>query len=513
MGNFVPSDKYIKSGRARLVTQDDINIGLTALFLFNEGVGGTITDVTRNNYTAALTGGASWQNGKFGKTIKYNGTNGSHLYDPNIKGGQTFTYSFWVKRMQDGLRYPLYLGSNETAGVTGYGGISFYESLNSNVLRMEIAQGPTIARQSIIASSGAYGDMTGNFLWNHIVGVSDGSTLYLYLNGRLVGTATKTVTISWNTGFYSAIQNTQNPGGIGGDWFNGYIDNVRAYTNRALTASQVRRLYEDPYAGIETTMGVQALTLEGADAPSGNTTVDQTITGVSRIQATTTRTETGLARIQVITTQTKTGLARIQKTVAQTESGVARIQVTTTKTESGVSRIQITTTQTITGVANIVSATGTTTQTISGVARIQATTTRTESGVARIQKTVTQTITGVSRIGLLTTKTETGLARITATATRTEAGVARITATTTRTISGVARISTGGATTTPLRQYSIEVGTGISQSVTPTGNMIEVEIVTSAPSDPPTNDKGVVFSVSGGVVTIYVWDGSAWRAK
>lgn len=252
----------------------------------------------------------------------------------------------------------------------------------------------------------------------------------------------------------------------------------------------------------------------------------QTETGISRITATTSRTETGVARITATTTRTINGVSRIQKTVSQTisgvsritvstsrtETGVSRITVTTPRTETGVSRITATTTRTITGVANI-AVSGVTTQNITGVSRITATTTRTETGLARIQKTVTQTIQGTSRISLTTTKTETGVARITANTTRTETGLARITATTSRTITGVARIAGTGVTTTPLTQYNIEVAAGLSQSLPPTGNMIELEIVTSAPTDPPVNGKGVVFMVSGGVVTIYVWDGSAWRSK
>lgn len=295
-------------------------------------------------------------------------------------------------------------------------------------------------------------------------------------------------------------------------------------------------------------------------APTGNTTTTQTIAGQSRIQATTTKTETGKARIQVTTTKTETGVSRIsivttktetglsriqkvvnqtisgvaniatstittiktitgtgrvQKTVTQTESGVSRIQLVTTKTETGLSRIQKVVNQTITGVANIASSTVTTTKTISGVSRITATTTRTETGTGRIQKTVTQTETGQARISITTTKTETGKSRVQTVVNQTETGKARITAISSQAITGKAKIlsASAGAVTIPLKTYYIELGAGISKSLTPTGNMIEVEIVISAPVDPPTNGKGVVFMISGGVVTIYVWSGSAWIAK
>jgi hypothetical protein len=45
------------------------------------------------------------------------------------------------------------------------------------------------------------------------------------------------------------------------------------------------------------------------------------------------------------------------------------------------------------------------------------------------------------------------------------------------------------------------------------GNTLPIEIMNSPPMLAPPSGKGVVFMVSGGAVTIYVWDGSAWIAK
>lgn len=244
--------------------------------------------------------------------------------------------------------------------------------------------------------------------------------------------------------------------------------------------------------------------------------VNQTITGVANIAAstiTTTKTITGTGRVQKTVTATETGTGRIQKVVNATESGTARISVTTTKTETGISRIQKVVNATITGVANIASSIITTTKTISGVSRVTASTTRTETGTGRIQKTVSQTVQGVSRIGLVTTKTETGKARVQTVVSQTETGKARITATSSQTVTGKARIAGSGLVTVPLNQYSVELGSGVSKSLSPTGNMLEIEIVTTAPTSAPVNNKGVVFMVSGGVVTIYVWNGSSWIAK
>ncbi len=88
-----------------------------------------------------------------------------------------------------------------------------------------------------------------------------------------------------------------------------------------------------------------------------------------------------------------------------------------------------------------------------------------------------------------------------------------MTTNTTKTITGVARIASAVSTMQPLTTIAVEVGAGISQALTPKGNMLEVDVVADVPTGTPTNGKGVVFRVSGGVVTIYVWDGASWLAK
>jgi len=37
-----------------------------------------------------------------------------------------------------------------------------------------------------------------------------------------------------------------------------------------------------------------------------------------------------------------------------------------------------------------------------------------------------------------------------------------------------------------------------------------LNFLTNAPSGTPVGGKGVVFRITGGVVKVYVWDGSTW---
>jgi len=59
---------------------------------------------------------------------------------------------------------------------------------------------------------------------------------------------------------------------------------------------------------------------------------------------------------------------------------------------------------------------------------------------------------------------------------------------------------------------SLAVGDELSMSFHETGNVLPIERIGSAPSGAPPKNKGVVFRVSAGSVTTYVWDGAVWRS-
>ena len=67
-------------------------------------------------------------------------------------------------------------------------------------------------------------------------------------------------------------------------------------------------------------------------------------------------------------------------------------------------------------------------------------------------------------------------------------------------------------TLTALGITSLNLG-AISESISMVGNYLPIEIVTTTPTTAPALNKGVVFKVSGGVATLYLWDGSSWIAK
>lgn len=87
--------------------------------------------------------------------------------------------------------------------------------------------------------------------WHHIVGTSDFSTAYLYLDGILVGTDLAPATSLWDNGTNVVIGAEIKPSTDAvARYFSGLIDNVILF-NKALTLNEVRALYNGG-AGRET---------------------------------------------------------------------------------------------------------------------------------------------------------------------------------------------------------------------------------------------------------------------
>ena len=69
--------------------------------------------------------------------------------------------------------------------------------------------------------------------WTHLASTYDGSTQKLYVNGALVGSRSQTGSIALSNGALRIGGNS-----VWGEYFNGYIDEVRVY-NRALTQTEI----------------------------------------------------------------------------------------------------------------------------------------------------------------------------------------------------------------------------------------------------------------------------------
>jgi hypothetical protein len=85
-------------------------------------------------------------------------------------------------------------------------------------------------------------DGTLNNRWNHLAAVGNGTNLLIYMNGALIGTGGSATT---NYGM-SADPFRIGGGGITdatGNFYNGLIDEIAIWTNRALTAAEIQAQY------------------------------------------------------------------------------------------------------------------------------------------------------------------------------------------------------------------------------------------------------------------------------
>ena len=79
--------------------------------------------------------------------------------------------------------------------------------------------------------------------WYHIAGTYDGSTMNIYVNGQLVGSASASGNINGYTGPLRLAAN-----GSGGEVWNGKIDDVRVYS-RALSQAEIQADMNTPIGG------------------------------------------------------------------------------------------------------------------------------------------------------------------------------------------------------------------------------------------------------------------------
>jgi hypothetical protein len=267
---FVPSS----------VAHADITTSLQGWWKLDDGSGTTTIDSSGNGNTGTFVGSPTWIAGHIGTgALSFSGS-GQYVKVPSnssLNASTSVTVSGWFKstntgwnaivaRITPGPPYPGYWltteGTDKLCFIVGSTGFTFY---------------------NVCQSSSPYND--GN--WHLAVGVFDGTTQYVYLDG--VEVASGTAASGKN------ISNTTSDLWIGNDAttdpMHGSIDDVRMY-NRALTATDVAELYAYPPASVTGVMSSTNYTLQsdsinfaGRNSVSANYTLEDTAgevgTGVS----------------------------------------------------------------------------------------------------------------------------------------------------------------------------------------------------------------------------------------
>jgi hypothetical protein len=221
---------------------DNINSGLVAHYTFDgkDMIGGEVDDTSGNGKNGSIIKTATstaYTSGIIGQALYFDGLNDSvnnGVLVPSLSGSITnvMSVSVWIDpdAAVPNDSYAAVLRQNDT---TTNGMYLRYNNTDPN-MNFGVGNGTHIA----VATTA---DLPAN-QWTHIVGVYDGSKVYVYTNDVLTDSADASLIGTIDFGTATAL-------GIGvtdlltADFFKGKIDDVRIY-NRVLSPDEIKQLYQ-----------------------------------------------------------------------------------------------------------------------------------------------------------------------------------------------------------------------------------------------------------------------------
>jgi len=203
--------------------------GLTAFYLFNEGHGGKIYDISGNGGIGVLTNLTpldAWVTGRDGYAIEFDGTANDKIVFSDVSVSTTFTFSVWIRPNSPSGSYGVI--TMNAAGSLGF------EHRGSG------AGGPAGLMDFFHDGTDHHSDSPLiDQAWNHFAcSVLEGSYTF-YLNGVPDGTDTGADAMTF-----------QIFGDHGSEPYLGAISDVRFY-DRSLTSEEIWSLFIYPYAIFE----------------------------------------------------------------------------------------------------------------------------------------------------------------------------------------------------------------------------------------------------------------------
>jgi hypothetical protein len=235
------------------------NLGLVGYWSMEDGSGSTATDFSGNGNDGTLTNmdaSTDWVSGKRGSALDFGG-NDSQLVassTTSIDGSEEITISAWVKADQvntDEAIVGTKVGTSNNDDDTGFRyDSSGFSSNGSNLIKFVIrnSNGDTIAGET---ESGVQTTQ-----WQHLVMTwKSGGQPRMWADGQELATLSMSSnSLSGSVDMPDFFIGT-GPKRDSGHW-EGKIDEVRIY-NRALSASEVRDLYQSGYAKINRTAKIE----------------------------------------------------------------------------------------------------------------------------------------------------------------------------------------------------------------------------------------------------------------
>ncbi len=202
----------------------------------DEGEGARAFDASGNNNTGVLTNGPTWVEGKHGSALSFDGVDDSVdvANDSSLGITSNLTIEAWVNPSAITLPSGTWMsiaGKKDGHNLSGYGLVMGSYS--------PCRRWCFVVDNSGVCPANAC-EQIGR--WDHLVGVYDGSKMYLYQNGILQSTVVKSGNIGLSANSFKVASMTSY------GKFNGLIDEVKVY-NYARTAEQIMQDYN---AGVAT---------------------------------------------------------------------------------------------------------------------------------------------------------------------------------------------------------------------------------------------------------------------
>lgn len=225
---------------AATISRPPSNLGLVGYWSMDEGSGSVANDSSGNGDFGSVSG-ATWANGKRGKSLNFDGTDdyldlsNKGLGDPNNFGGTNgkVSISLWLKPTRStGVVYDTILrriGGMHYMAIVGDGSNRFIRLMVWNE----------------VASANYWPDSISTIpvdTWTHVVFILEAGVGYsFYINGVLDRSESVPGLVIGNYGSSDSAFGAKLDSGA--SFFKGQIDDVRLY-NRVLTAAEVSAMYK-----------------------------------------------------------------------------------------------------------------------------------------------------------------------------------------------------------------------------------------------------------------------------
>ncbi|MBE2295870.1 MAG: hypothetical protein IAF00_13015 [Phycisphaerales bacterium] len=222
--NYIPNDLGPDETITTKSNATSTSAKLVAAYSFDDGSGNTVTDLSGQGNHGTLSGVRWSTRGKSGKALYFNGNSWVTIKDSaSLDLSTGMTLEAWI--------YP-------TSAMKGWRSVLLKEQANGLVYALQAnsnANQPSFGiRIDGIHQSLAGGPWLTRGQWAHLAATYDGTTQRFYVNGSEV--AHRRI-----SGFIETSNGVLRIGGnsIWGEYFNGYIDEVRIY-NRALSVGEIQ---------------------------------------------------------------------------------------------------------------------------------------------------------------------------------------------------------------------------------------------------------------------------------